>query len=176
VTWWPNNGDEPVITYIDTSTVLKLVVDEPGSQAALAVWTAAESMASVSLIVVEARAALGAAARARRLTETQRRAAVEELDLLLAALHVVVVTDALVAAAAELAELEHLRGYDAVHLAAALSVGATVFSSADTALCDAAARRGLYVANPLVGRVERTDAHSESSNVTTTGCHDDAYE
>ena len=148
-----------MITYLDTSTMLKLVIDEPGSQAALAVWTAAESVASVSLIVVEARAALGAAARARRLTDTQRRAAVDELDLLFAALHVVAVTDELVAAAAELAEVEQLRGYDAVHLAAAFTVGARVFSSADTALCDAAARRGLHVANPLVGRVESKDTH-----------------
>ena len=50
-----------------------------------------------------------------------------------------------------LAEHEALRGYDAVHLGAALLVGATVFSSADTHLCGAAARRGLHIANPLEG-------------------------
>ena len=64
-------------------------------------------------------------------------------------LHIVSVTDELVASAAELAELEQLRGYDAVHLAAALTVEAIVLSSADSALCAAAARRGLHVANPL---------------------------
>lgn len=48
-----------------------------------------------------------------------------------------------------MAEDEGLRGDDAVHLAAAPSVGATVMSSADTDLCDAAERRGLHVANPL---------------------------
>jgi predicted nucleic acid-binding protein len=138
-----------VITYIDTSTLLKLVIEEEGSERAVTVWTAAEAVASVSLIVVEARAALGAAQRVGRLTAAHRRSAVAELDPLVASLHVVAVNDALVRRAAELAEVEHLRGYDALHLAAALTVGATVFSSADTALCAAATRRGLYVANPL---------------------------
>ena len=51
--------------------------------------------------------------------------------------------------AADLAEDEHLRGYDAVHLAAALTVEAEILTSADTALCEAAERRGLHIANPL---------------------------
>jgi hypothetical protein len=34
-------------------------------------------------------------------------------------------------------------------LAAATMVGADVFTSADSALCDAAAREGMLVANPL---------------------------
>jgi uncharacterized protein len=46
-------------------------------------------------------------------------------------------------------EDEGLRDYDAVHLAAALVVEATVFTSADAALCAAAARRGLHIADPL---------------------------
>jgi hypothetical protein len=73
-------------------------------------------------------------------------------------LHTVPVTDELVASAAELAEDEGLRGYDAIHLAAAL----TVLISA------AAARRGLHVANPLGSedrhhrRVRRPDAVSSA--------------
>ncbi len=51
--------------------------------------------------------------------------------------------------AAELADTEALRGYDAVHLAASLAVDAGMFVSPDAALCAAARRRGLYVANPL---------------------------
>ncbi len=156
--WWPNSGDESVITYVDTSTLLKLVIDEAGSEHAVTVWTAADTLASVSLTVVETRAALAAARRAHRITEAQRQAALEEVHLLFAALHLVTVTYTLVAVAGELAEVEQLRGYDAVHLAAALTVGATVFSSADTALCAAAARRGLHVANPLADGVEIIDA------------------
>ena len=138
-----------MITYIDTSTLLKLIIDENGSERAMTIWSTADAVASVNLIVVEARAALTTAKRVRRLTETQHRSAVAELEKLVSDLHIVPVTDELVASAAELADDEGLRGYDAVHLAAALTVEATVLSSADTALCAAAERRGLHIANPL---------------------------
>jgi predicted nucleic acid-binding protein len=140
-----------VITYIDTSTLLKLIIDEDGSERAIIIWSSAEVVASVNLIVVEARAALAAARRVRRLTDAQHRCAVTELDALVSDLHIVPVTDDLVANAAELADDEGLRGHDAVHLAAALTVEATVFSSADIALSAAASRRGLHIANPLGG-------------------------
>jgi predicted nucleic acid-binding protein len=139
-----------VITYVDTSTLLKLIIDEVGSDRAATVWASADSVASVNLIVVEARAALAAARRGRRLTATQHTDAVTELNALISDLYIVSVTDELLVAAAELADLESLRGYDAVHLAAALTIEATVFSSADTNLCAAASRRALHVANPLL--------------------------
>lgn len=138
-----------MITYVDTSTLLKLVVDEEGSDQAVAIWSSAESVASVALVTVEARAALAAALRGGRITTAQHETVKLELDALVADLHLVGPTDELLVLAAELAESEGLRGYDAVHLAAALVVGATVLSSADTDLCAAAERRGLYVANPL---------------------------
>lgn len=139
-----------MIAYVDTSTLLKLIIDEDGSDRAAMIWNSADAVASVSLVLVEARAAIAAATRGRRLTAAQGRAAIVELGELVGDLHIVSVTDALVAAAAEVAEVEGLRGYDAVHLAAALAIDSTVFSSADAALCAAAARRGVHVANPLV--------------------------
>jgi uncharacterized protein len=138
-----------MITYVDTSTLLKLVIDEHGSDRAITIWTSGETVASVALIAVEARAALAAAARGGRLTAKQHEAAKSEVDALVGDLHIVESTEDLIAHAAELAEVEGLRGYDAVHLAAALLVGATVLSSADPDLCSAAERRGLHVANPL---------------------------
>ena len=127
-----------MITYVDTSTLLKLIIDEEGSDRAALIWSAADAVASVTLITVEARAAIAAAARGQRLTATQARDAVGELDALLR-VNLMPVTDELVSAAADLAAAEGLRGYDAVHLAAALEIGATVFSSADTA-----SRSGVY--------------------------------
>ncbi|MEN9507073.1 MAG: hypothetical protein RI958_2999 [Actinomycetota bacterium] len=138
-----------MITYVDTSTLLKLIIDEEGSDRAALVWSSADAIASVTLITVEARAAIAAAGRGRRLTAAQVRDAVGELDALLRVLYLIPVTDELVSAAAELAAAEGLRGYDAVHLAGALSISATVFSSADTTLGAAAERRGMHVANPL---------------------------
>jgi uncharacterized protein len=139
-----------LITYVDTSTLLKLLIDEDGSDRAERVWDAADALASASLVIVEARAALAAATRGARLTTQQHERAKDELSALTGDLHLVAVTDDLVDRAANLAEDEGLRGYDAVHLAAALHLGASVLTSADEALCDAAARNGMHVANPLV--------------------------
>ena len=138
-----------MITYVDTSSLLKLIVDESGSERVALIWDTADAVASAALVVVEGRAALAAAHRAGRLDATQHRVAKRELKALVDELTVIEVTDDLIAEAADLAEEEALRGYDAVHLAAALTVEATVLTSADSDLCDAAERRGLHVANPL---------------------------
>jgi len=138
-----------VITYVDTSALLKLLIEEDGSDEAELIWDSADVLASASLVTVEARAALAAAARAGRLSASQLGRAKVELALLIDELATVEVTRTLIDEAAELADQEGLRGYDAVHLAAALTIGADVLTSADAALCDAAERRGLHVANPL---------------------------
>ena len=138
-----------MITYVDTSTLIKLIVDEEGSDRAELIWQSADSVASVSLVVVEARAALAAAARGNRLSANQLRLAKKELAAFVNDLHVIEITEELINIAAQLAETESLRGYDAVHLAAALFVGAAVLASADRALCEAAERQGIYIADPL---------------------------
>jgi predicted nucleic acid-binding protein len=138
-----------VITYVDTSSLLKLLVDEDGSERAALIWDASDTLASVALVAVEGRAALAAAHRGGRLGTAQHRRAREAFAALVDELTIVRVTDELLEAAADLAEEEGLRGNDAVHLAAALLIDATVLTSADRVLCDAAGRRGLHVANPL---------------------------
>lgn len=138
-----------MITYVDTSSVLKLVIDEPGSDRAELIWDGAETLVSAALIVVEGRAALAAAERGGRLTADQHRTAKGAFGALVDELSIVEVTEDLITAAADLAEQVGLRGYDAVHLAAALSVKATILTSADTALCDAAEQHGLHITNPL---------------------------
>jgi predicted nucleic acid-binding protein len=138
-----------LITYVDTSTLIKLVLVEDGSSTANQIWDAADVLVSSTLVVVEARSALAAARRTGRSTGAQLRRAKAELGELLAEMTMIAPTIELIEEAAELAEAEALRGFDAVHLAAAVTIDATVFSSADAALCAAAARRGLPVANPL---------------------------
>lgn len=138
-----------MITYVDTSSLLKLLIDEDGSERAELIWDSADVLASVALVVVEGRAALAAAHRGALLDARQHRRARQSFEALVGALSIVEVTEALIVDAADLAEAEALRGYDAVHLAAAVTVGATVFTSADSELCAAAQRRRLHVANPL---------------------------
>lgn len=140
-----------MITYIDTSSLLKLVIEEPGSERVGRIWDAADVVTSVVLVVVEASAALAAAERGSRLTTAQYAEARSGLASLLDELTMVAVTDDLIDRAAALAEQEVLRGYDAVHLAGALTVGADVLASADAALGAAGERCGLHVANPLEG-------------------------
>jgi hypothetical protein len=139
-----------LITYVDTSTLLKLLIEEDGSEQAALIWDTAESLASATLVIVEGRAALAAADRSGRLTRVQLKRAKADLSGLIEEMNLVEITEGLIELAAELAEGEQLRGYDAVHLAAALTAEAEILTSADAALCDAAERRGLHVANPLV--------------------------
>ncbi len=138
-----------MITYVDTSTLLKRLLMEDGSDEADTIWNAADVLVSAVAVVVEARAALAAARRAKRLTAAELRYAKEGLVELLDELTLVEITEDLAIAAGDVAEAEALRGYDSIHLAAALAVEANVFTSADTLLCEAAQRRGLHVANPM---------------------------
>lgn len=128
---------------------MKLLVDEPGSKQAELVWDTSDVVASAALVIVEARAALAAAECGGRIGAAQHRTGKDELAALVAELAIVEIAEEVIALAADLAEEDTLRGYDAVHLASAITVGANVLTSADSDLCQAAAERGLHVANPL---------------------------
>ena len=140
-----------MITYFDTSSLVKLLIEEEGSEQAATVWDRADVVASVVLVEVEARAALASAERGHRITTDQHDQARAGLEVLMDGLTQIEVTGDLVSEAGGLAQSHALRGYDAVHLAAALTVGAEVLSSADLDLCDAAERLALHIANPLAG-------------------------
>ena len=138
-----------MITYVDTSTLIKLLIDEVGTAEAAAIWDEPDTLVTVRVAHVEARAALAAARRQRRITAAVLRSAVAGLEVLLSQLSVVEVDEDLMRLAGDLATAHGLRGYDAVHLAAAHLVGAEVFSSADRRLCEAASTSGFHVANPV---------------------------
>ena len=138
-----------MITYVDTSALVKLlVVDEAGTATVEQLWISSTAVTCCEIGYVEARATLGAAHRARRLTAAGLRVARSTLEVLWSQLDVVPVTTALVRQAADLAETAGLRGYDAIHLAAALLVQVDTFASSDAPLCEAAAAHGLNVSNP----------------------------
>lgn len=135
-------------TYVDTSVLIKLLVAEEGSESAREIWRRSPRVASVTLVLAESAAALAAAERSGRITTSQHDQLLTSCTELVDQMTLVEVTHDLVASAAVLAREEALRGYDAVHLAAALTLGATILTSADVALCDAARSRGLHVAHP----------------------------
>jgi uncharacterized protein len=98
------------------------VFDEPGSELAAELWDRAESVVSSQLVYPEARAAAAAAHRGGRITSATLRRAVDKIDELCAELDVISLDPGLAHSAGDLAEAHGLRGYDAVHLATALSI------------------------------------------------------
>ncbi len=137
-----------MIAYFDTSAVVPLLVAEPGSARATTLWEGADRVVSVRLVYPEARAALAQAWLLGRMTTGQLRDAVTELESRYEELDLVDVDDGLVRRAGELAEAHSLRGYDAVHLAAAdrLRDPDLVVVAGDRALLDAATGEGMAIA------------------------------
>lgn len=137
-----------MIAYFDTSALVPLLIDEPGSGVARQMWDEAQRVVAIPLLYAEGRAALAQGQRMGRITERQLRAAVDELDEVYSQIDVVNIDEPLVRWAGELAEAHGLRGYDAVHLAAAQRAGDGdfVMVAGDRALLAAAAAVGLSVA------------------------------
>ena len=127
--------------YFDTSALVKLVFDETES-AALAEWLTVRAdvpKVSSDLSTIE-------------LLRTCRRVdedAVEGANLLLGGIDLLPMDRAIVEKAATLVPTE-LRSLDAIHLASALSVKAslTALVAYDVRLCSAAAQAGLEVVSP----------------------------
>ena len=139
-----------MITYVDTSVLLKLLIDdEAGTAAVERLWLESSFIVCAEVGYVEACAALASMRRSGRLDDDSLRTVRVQLDGLWTQIDVISVTTEIVHAAGDLAEDEGLRGYDAVHLAAAIAAQATVFATADTKLLEAAQRCGFDVSNPL---------------------------
>ena len=138
-----------MIAYFDTSALIPLVIEEPGSLRAGRVWDLADHLTSVRLIYTEARAALAQAERMGRLAAAALPGALDALEGLYGQLDLLEVDDLLVRRAGELAQHHALRGYDAIHLAAAERVhdDTTLLVAGDGELCAAAGALGLAVAD-----------------------------
>lgn len=95
---------------------------EPGSEVAEDLWNAADIATSTLLVYPEARAAVARASRTRRLNLGAVRETVAELDRFCEELRLIRLDTALARHAGDLAERHALTGYDAVHLASALSL------------------------------------------------------
>lgn len=137
-----------MIAYFDTSSLMTLLVEEAGSTRARLLWNEADHITGVRLLYAEGYATLAMATRLGRLSTRTLRTAVISLDTLYEQIDIVEVSDHLVRRAGVLAEVHSLRGYDAIHLAAAetLSEEETIFVAGDGLLCQAAENLGLAVA------------------------------
>lgn len=139
-----------MIVYLDTSAVLRILIDEPGMhdmREAFNGWQlTGDDLVSSFLLHTE----MHCAARRRSV------AAPEEIDMLLGGIGLIDIDRALLLAAAK--EPRGLRSADAIHLATALAVEADVLVTYDQELAEAAAKEGVGTAGPgicePVGRSE----------------------
>ena len=140
-----------MIAYFDTSALIPLLIEEPGSARAGRIWDVAEHVTSVRLVYTEARAALAQAARLGRLATQDLVPAIDELADLYQQLDLLEIDDRLVRYAGELAQQHGLRGYDAIHLAAAERVrsATSILVAGDRDLCAAAGQLGMAVARTI---------------------------
>jgi predicted nucleic acid-binding protein len=153
-----------VTLYLDTSSLVKLYVAEPGSDTVRAHVDRAKVIATSTIAYPETRAALARRRRERALTPAAFGAAKRKLETDWPNYLAVQVTGALCKQAGQLAERYALRGYASVHLISFLEVARqagvadTEFSSFDDRLTSAARRavRGLVPrrrsTKPLVPR------------------------
>jgi uncharacterized protein len=101
--------------------LVKLLVDEPGTEEVRSVYNDADGVRCTAIAHVEATAAFARIRKGGRLTPAQLRRVLDDLENLWRGIYVHAVNGALLAQAAETARVHSLRAYDAVHLAGALS-------------------------------------------------------
>lgn len=135
------------LVYFDSSALVKLVVDEDGSDLADQLWNGCDAAFCSRLGYPEVSAALAAARRNRSLTKAGLGQAMGLWENFWSALRPVELTNELARAAGELAGAHNLRGADAVHLASALALRTddVVFAAWDRRLRDGAVATGFAV-------------------------------
>lgn len=138
-----------MILYLETSRLVKLYVREPDSGEVREAVGSADVVATSIVAYAEARAAFARKLRERGLSKEAHDSVKVSLAADWPRFFVLNVTGTTVAAAGDLAERHALRGFDALHLAAALDLrsaagGSPVtFSTADQRLAAAARLEGL---------------------------------
>jgi predicted nucleic acid-binding protein len=139
-----------MILYLDASVLVKRFVAEPGADAVNEIVSRAEVLGTALICRAEVAAAFAKAVRTETLTPAGAAAALKEFRNEWPQLIRLQVTERLVAQADSLAWSHSLRGYDAVHLAAAMTwqdaFGLPVtLATFDRLLWQAASRTGMRV-------------------------------
>jgi len=110
-----------VSLYLDTSALIKLLVDEPGAEEARRAYSEAGGIRTTAIALVEATAALVRMHKGKRLTPTQLSLDAGAEREYYNSGSSLAINDGLLTKAAETSRSHSLRAYDAVHLAGALS-------------------------------------------------------
>lgn len=140
------------MNYFDTSALVKRFVDEPGSAVVDALITEGPT-ATATVAFAEVHAGLARKRRARELTETAYRSACRQFETEWPAYVRVALRDDVLLLARDLIQRHPLRGFDAIHLASALTLKAALaedvtFVASDERLLTAAEAEHLSRMNP----------------------------
>lgn len=111
------------LAYFDSSALVKLVVQEAGSDLAAEVWDGCDAALASRLAYPEVCAALAAVGRNHDLSQDDLETAEQAWEHCWAAIRPVELTAAVERHAGQLARTRALRGAGAVHLASALAIG-----------------------------------------------------
>ena len=140
-----------MITYFDTSSLLKFIIKEIGSEENLNIWNLSDEKVCSQLTRTEMHSALMRKVREGSISASAMRARLNAMDKLFADVVLVDITSEVIDASCELVKELPLKSADAIHLATALMVRADLFSSSDKKLCAAASESGIAVTDPTKG-------------------------
>jgi predicted nucleic acid-binding protein len=140
-----------MITYFDSSSLLKFVIKEIGSEENLNIWNLSDEKVCSQLTRTEMHSALMRKVREGSVSVSAVRGRLDEMDKLFADVILVDITSEVIDASCELVKTLPLKSADAIHLATALMVRADLFSSSDKKLCTAASESGIAVTDPTEG-------------------------
>lgn len=144
------------MTYLDTSALIKRFVAEKGSPLIRSIVAAPESVATAKIAYAEVYAGLRRRKREGSLPEAQYHLACRQFERDWRAYVRVDLLDEVLFLARDLIQRHPLRGFDAIHLASALSLQNSLgkgitFAAADERLLLASEAEGLRPLNPEAG-------------------------
>lgn len=134
-----------MIVYLDTSSLVKLYVEETGSEKIRDIAYNATVIATSKVAYAEARAAFARKQKEDGFSINTLRKIVEDLNRDWESYFVVEITDGLIRSAGDIAEKHLLRGFDSIHLASAINLkdktGAEIYFSSNDAKLNRAAEK-----------------------------------
>jgi predicted nucleic acid-binding protein len=139
-----------MIVYLDTSSLVKLYVEEIDSEKVKEIADRAAAISTSKIAYAEARAAFARKQKEGGFSPTSLRKIVEDFNKDWESYFVIEITDGLIRFAGDIAERYLLRGLDSIHLASAVYLKNKIksnihFSSHDIRLNQSAEKEGIIL-------------------------------
>ncbi len=139
-----------MIVYIDTSDLVKLYVEEIGSERIKDITHNATVISTSKIAYAEARSAFARKQKEDGFSINMLKKIVEDFNRDWESYFVIEITDGLIRFAGNIAEKHLLRGFDSIHLASAVNLKSKIrsdvyFSSNDAKLNGAAEKEGIII-------------------------------